>query len=156
MSLIIFVFFFFQAEDGIRDIGVTGVQTCALPICFAWINANNKLPRDYFDLNVAGMGEHERLRDEIGGDWLYSTGNLIWAADEEQENLEKRVERLRSWSYAAEMLPASTVSRELEPEAKFPDPDLQIAHFPEESWTDAPALTRTLVEAAVRNSAHEH
>src|SRR5215203_6592443 len=26
------VFFFFQAEDGIRDIGVTGVQTCALPI----------------------------------------------------------------------------------------------------------------------------
>src|SRR3712207_232460 len=26
------VIFFFQAEDGIRDIGVTGVQTCALPI----------------------------------------------------------------------------------------------------------------------------
>src|SRR3712207_7816736 len=26
------VVFFFQAEDGIRDIGVTGVQTCALPI----------------------------------------------------------------------------------------------------------------------------
>src|SRR5688572_33150959 len=29
----IFVFFFFQAEDGIRDLTVTGVQTCALPIC---------------------------------------------------------------------------------------------------------------------------
>src|SRR2546429_3024525 len=27
------VFFFFQAEDGIRDVAVTGVQTCALPIC---------------------------------------------------------------------------------------------------------------------------
>src|SRR2546422_2212055 len=26
-------FFFFQAEDGIRDVAVTGVQTCALPIC---------------------------------------------------------------------------------------------------------------------------
>ena len=26
-------FFFFQAEDGIRDYDVTGVQTCALPIC---------------------------------------------------------------------------------------------------------------------------
>src|SRR5947209_12793450 len=26
------IYFFFQAEDGIRDIGVTGVQTCALPI----------------------------------------------------------------------------------------------------------------------------
>src|SRR2546430_3909511 len=27
--------FFFQAEDGIRDLTVTGVQTCALPISFA-------------------------------------------------------------------------------------------------------------------------
>src|SRR6266496_3059061 len=27
-----FLFFFFQAEDGIRDLYVTGVQTCALPI----------------------------------------------------------------------------------------------------------------------------
>src|SRR5258707_6629062 len=31
-------FFFFQAEDGIRDIGVTGVQTCALPISFTFQN----------------------------------------------------------------------------------------------------------------------
>src|SRR5689334_24787869 len=29
----LFFFFFFQAEDGIRDGTVTGVQTCALPIC---------------------------------------------------------------------------------------------------------------------------
>src|SRR5256884_7913960 len=29
-----YVFFFFQAEDGIRDVAVTGVQTCALPISF--------------------------------------------------------------------------------------------------------------------------
>src|SRR5256884_1378123 len=30
-----FLFFFFQAEDGIRDVAVTGVQTCALPISFS-------------------------------------------------------------------------------------------------------------------------
>src|SRR2546430_13130621 len=29
---VIYMFFFFQAEDGIRDLTVTGVQTCALPI----------------------------------------------------------------------------------------------------------------------------
>src|SRR2546430_7757109 len=29
----IWIIFFFQAEDGIRDLTVTGVQTCALPIC---------------------------------------------------------------------------------------------------------------------------
>src|SRR2546430_8529152 len=32
---VVFVFFFFQAEDGIRDLTVTGVQTCALPISHA-------------------------------------------------------------------------------------------------------------------------
>src|SRR5438046_7672837 len=33
LSMSVFVFcFFFQAEDGIRDWSVTGVQTCALPI----------------------------------------------------------------------------------------------------------------------------
>src|SRR5699024_11864176 len=42
-----FVFyFFFQAEDGIRDRNVTGVQTCALPICIAplvWFIANSSV-----------------------------------------------------------------------------------------------------------------
>jgi len=32
VSVALFSCFLFQAEDGIRDIGVTGVQTCALPI----------------------------------------------------------------------------------------------------------------------------
>src|SRR2546422_7337467 len=50
-------FFFFQAEDGIRDVAVTGVQTCALPISFrieqreggmttrAWIDAQGHIVR---------------------------------------------------------------------------------------------------------------
>src|SRR5256885_3200709 len=33
LYVISLIFFFFQAEDGIRDYKVTGVQTCALPIC---------------------------------------------------------------------------------------------------------------------------
>src|SRR5690606_41035599 len=39
-------FFFFQAEDGIRDFHVTGVQTCALPICVAF-----QLADDVIDLS---------------------------------------------------------------------------------------------------------
>ena len=31
------IFFFFQAEDGIRDWSVTGVQTCALPILYIYV-----------------------------------------------------------------------------------------------------------------------
>src|SRR3712207_5568799 len=36
-----FCFFFFQAEDGIRDIGVTGVQTCALPIAINLVSKDD-------------------------------------------------------------------------------------------------------------------
>src|SRR5688500_19956876 len=32
LQFMLFFYFFFQAEDGIRDYKVTGVQTCALPI----------------------------------------------------------------------------------------------------------------------------
>src|SRR2546422_7602903 len=55
-----FCFFFFQAEDGIRDVAVTGVQTCALPICVrrlardprtrlvavSWVPTNSGLVQD--------------------------------------------------------------------------------------------------------------
>src|SRR3989304_4371484 len=38
LSPLALFFFFFQAEDGIRDVAVTGVQTCALPI---WLHGTN-------------------------------------------------------------------------------------------------------------------
>src|SRR2546421_2537396 len=41
---IIYFFFFFQAEDGIRDLIVTGVQTCALPICFVAVTFRHPSP----------------------------------------------------------------------------------------------------------------
>src|SRR5258708_40291040 len=40
------MFFFFQAEDGIRDDLVTGVQTCALPICPAYLSVSRTAPKD--------------------------------------------------------------------------------------------------------------
>src|SRR5256886_10213846 len=43
-TIILFVFFFFQAEDGIRDLTVTGVQTCALPIFVE--GGHRQLPTD--------------------------------------------------------------------------------------------------------------
>src|SRR5215203_6236860 len=70
--------FFFQAEDGIRDIGVTGVQTCTLPIL-----ASSEYPRgqwfsrpgpvyaaaDEVRVRVVGTGGHgsapHRARDPI-------------------------------------------------------------------------------------------
>src|SRR5947208_12162352 len=47
-----FFFFFFQAEDGIRDDLVTGVQTCALPIC--------RVPQDPAGVHLRPAGNHRR------------------------------------------------------------------------------------------------
>src|SRR2546430_13117769 len=44
VALLLLSFFFFQAEDGIRDLTVTGVQTCALPI---WIRMSAERFRCY-------------------------------------------------------------------------------------------------------------
>src|SRR5690625_6215059 len=49
-----FCFFFFQAEDGIRDGHVTGVQTCALPIL---IDASEK--KDRAIVNIASLSGHK-------------------------------------------------------------------------------------------------
>src|SRR5690606_40547522 len=54
-------FFFFQAEDGIRDFHVTGVQTCALPI-FDEAAISRNLARVHAVVDDANA-EEERARD---------------------------------------------------------------------------------------------
>src|SRR5258708_14290751 len=51
-SPVLWFFFFFQAEDGIRDDLVTGVQTCALPIWFrcAREDATTRILANVFEL----------------------------------------------------------------------------------------------------------
>src|SRR6266478_10111430 len=78
-------FFFFQAEDGIRDLTVTGVQTCALPICMRRVFASGMAvtlvgllvvliwpahtePRPPV-LNLVSM-EPAAMFDDIGEMWL--------------------------------------------------------------------------------------
>src|SRR2546422_1949515 len=59
-QLLIF-FFFFQAEDGIRDVAVTGVQTCALPIYLethAWLQVRE-------DFGVLSQLEPQPRRPDV-------------------------------------------------------------------------------------------
>src|SRR5688572_31785167 len=61
-------FFFFQAEDGIRDLTVTGVQTCALPI----FRAERTEERKAMNEEPAGsvndrLGDAERIIAAFGG-----------------------------------------------------------------------------------------
>src|SRR5699024_12109506 len=60
-AVICLFIFFFQAEDGIRDRNVTGVQTCALPI---WLFCMTDLA-DYICENL-GQVCHTRVYAEIG------------------------------------------------------------------------------------------
>src|SRR2546430_13249660 len=82
--LMLLSFFFFQAEDGIRDLTVTGVQTCALPISVSWRPAGRRRTTPWpsqvhrgsargeragrrlqhaDDANTVGGGGARRLRD---------------------------------------------------------------------------------------------
>src|SRR5437868_15520066 len=66
--------FFFQAEDGIRDRNVTGVQTCALPIsvvafrmCGVEVTLELNVDRDVFDLVLrtgSGHAQQAHTRSE--------------------------------------------------------------------------------------------
>src|SRR5207245_8607403 len=71
-----FVFFFFQAEDGIRDATVTGVQTCALPILepplcrLASVRTEDGLPRERRRSGQRMDADDERIMDAVEGDRL--------------------------------------------------------------------------------------
>src|SRR5207248_4659208 len=67
--------FFFQAEDGIRDRTVTGVQTCALPIC---LMEKDRVIEEVLD-EVFGLGPLEPLlRDPSISDILVTTPRLVY------------------------------------------------------------------------------
>src|SRR2546429_2758915 len=66
------VFFFFQAEDGIRDVAVTGVQTCALPILTLLDDTARRRAREHRrggargpDDVVASLPGHSRNRGHL-------------------------------------------------------------------------------------------
>ncbi|HEX5416745.1 MAG TPA: FAD-dependent oxidoreductase, partial [Chloroflexota bacterium] len=99
---------------------------------FAWTNANQKPPRPYHDLNAAGLAEHHRLAEVLPtvrpGRWFHPHGNLaIASGPADAAALWARVERLRAWGYAAELIDDGLAST-LAPDLKIPA-DATIAYF---------------------------
>src|SRR5437867_11413299 len=84
-----FFFFFFQAEDGIRDRTVTGVQTCALPICAQprafgdarIVNRNLAQLESLFTTARVPEGAWLRTRFMVYRRGLYSIGGYYHIAD---------------------------------------------------------------------------
>src|SRR3989449_11558144 len=79
--------FFFQAEDGIRDVAVTGVQTCALPIslcqpsdlgCQRLLDAariDSLVDRDTDAIKIRMTGRYEKRRD-LAGEVAFDQGSI--------------------------------------------------------------------------------
>src|SRR5690606_40931508 len=71
------VCFFFQAEDGIRDFHVTGVQTCALPIYGGWVSraiVSHTQPGDVWQIGpplgrLSVRSEERRVGKECRSRW---------------------------------------------------------------------------------------
>src|SRR2546426_2232567 len=84
-------FFFFQAEDGIRDYKVTGVQTCALPIyCVSVVPllSSQLSPVPWLDVN-ASLGYRDTYytksqRSDLGCDNRPNTGDFGEGRSEER------------------------------------------------------------------------
>src|SRR2546421_489430 len=83
-------FFFFQAEDGIRDLIVTGVQTCALPIC-----AGRPAPKEfseiaevkpiYFDFDKYNIRPDDAKILEANAEWLKTNAEGLVLIERSEE-----------------------------------------------------------------------
>src|SRR5699024_11263180 len=85
-----FLFFFFQAEDGIRDRNVTGVQTCALPISYltdVGFGDSARIPVPFngeMRKDVSGAYRLEYVAPNVYDlKWNYSSGDE-WSRSEER------------------------------------------------------------------------
>src|SRR5690625_7604341 len=77
------MYFFFQAEDGIRDGHVTGVQTCALPILVSIYDIGRHENYNYIAMDyLAGGSIHDRMASGISAqEALRITGEVAKALD---------------------------------------------------------------------------
>jgi glycine/D-amino acid oxidase-like deaminating enzyme len=115
---------------------------------FAWVNAHDKSPRAYHDLNVAGMSAHRLLAKELGGNWFHESGCLEWREARDRDAHVTNVERLQSWGYNARWITADqalSLSPSIDPAAIG---DAPVALFPDEGWVDTDAYVRGLLGAA--------
>ncbi len=133
------------------DGGVPGSGTSGSS--FAWVNAQDKEPADYFALNAEGVAAYPALDETLGGDWYHPGGDIAIGRGPGAARLAARVERHRALGYAVRELDWAEVVA-LEPALELPaDDELVAAHFPDDAWIDAPVLVERRLARAVGRGA---
>src|SRR2546430_7476493 len=92
------LFFLFQAEDGIRDLTVTGVQTCALPISFDIADAGDAADRGNHALKLFLIANLDRHVDHRTVDGACVFGASLQTADIRSEERRVGKECRSRWS----------------------------------------------------------
>ena len=134
-------------EAGAPGGGTSGVS-------FAWTNSFSKTPRDYHDLNTAGMKDHLALVDELGGGaWHKQEGALAWAeAPAERARLKETVERLASWGYPVELITPRD-AHAMEPDLHIAPHVDEVVFTPSEGYVEMVPLIGALLAHAARRGA---
>ena len=116
---------------------------------FAWLNANDKPPFPYHQLNADGMAEYNTLARELGdAPWLHVSGHIEWDHRAGgMEYLREKVARLRAWGYPAELLPVRELAR-LEPDLVAPPGLEEFVLYPTEGYLDPLLCIGALIGAA--------
>ena len=121
---------------------------------FAWLNANQKMPRGYHDLNQAGMLAWAGLSASLGGAaWYRPAGNIEWADSAPgRAELAARVRRLAGWGYRARLVDLAEAAV-LEPSLRLLRPacEMEVAWFPGEGYLLTGPLVSQLAGRAVQH-----
>jgi glycine/D-amino acid oxidase-like deaminating enzyme len=114
---------------------------------FAWVNAQDKSPTSYFELNVAGIDAYRPLTERLGGDWIHPGGDLVVGSGAGAAPAEERIARHEALGYPVRRLDRDGLAA-LEPSIEPGAGELVVGHFPDEAWLDIPMLIGRLLSAA--------
>ncbi|GAA3811034.1 NAD(P)/FAD-dependent oxidoreductase [Streptomyces phyllanthi] len=141
------------AGEDVRLLDQRGAGTGTSSTTFAWINSYRRLDPDYHRLGLAGMEEHGRLAEQLGGARSYiPSGALQWADSSSEQWLAGNVERLRALGYPAHFVTPDEATR-IAGDLRIPAAITSIAHFPSEGYVLPDLFVGNLLTDAERHGA---
>lgn len=143
------------AHSGVQTTLLESAQSLgdgATSATFAWLNAANKTPQNYYQLNVDGMNYYNRLATELHNPrWLHPSGRIEWHTSSDAGNtLNQKIERLRDWGYSVETLPITDLPR-IDPGIRAPEGIENFVYFPHEGYVQPHDMLGHLAQLCIQS-----
>lgn len=128
-------------DAGERVSGTSGTS-------FAWVNAHGKPPRDYQQLNDAGIDAHQALQARFPQHrWLHLTGSAEYRHPHDAPALATKAEQLTAWGYPVRWLDKETLLAREPALARDAVPTTPVLWCEREGWLDTRLYINTLLDA---------